>query len=223
MFPLLSYDYDELLKCEGITKIRGNRFDPLYLEAAEPDFVYIVESGLVKTSVRGPADKEIVLHIFPKGEIFGVVAAVLQRQHEDRATMLTEGTIAAIPKSAFDSYCQRNPNFWNYLTKLIAYRKTELHRKIQLLVLHDVEYRLVSCLIDLAEMADSQGTGGAMPSIPLSQEDLAVVIGATRETTSNKLNIMSRSNHVILGRKKVVVPSIERLRGLLVTSSAANA
>jgi CRP-like cAMP-binding protein len=222
MFPLLGRDYDELLKCEGVVKVRAGRFDPLYLEGTEPDFVYIVESGLVKTSVVGPPDKEIVLHVFPKGEIFGVAAPVLQRRHEDRAFMLTEGTIAAIPKLGFNSYCQNNPDFWNYLTKLVAYRKAELQRKIRLLVLHDVEYRLVSCLIDLAEMVDSHDAD-AMPSIPLSQEDLAVVIGATRETTSHKLNMMSRSNHVILGRRRVIVPSIDRLRGLLINSSSASA
>ena len=50
---------------------------------------------------------------------------------------------------------------------------------------------------------------GAEYSIPLSQGELASLIGATRETTSTTLNALARKGVIRLGRRQLIVPSID--------------
>jgi DNA-binding IclR family transcriptional regulator len=49
-------------------------------------------------------------------------------------------------------------------------------------------------------------------SLPLSQSELASLIGATRETTSTTLNALARRGLIKLGRRLLVVPSADNLR-----------
>ena len=52
-------------------------------------------------------------------------------------------------------------------------------------------------------------SNGAEYSIPLSQGELASLIGATRETTSTTLNALARRGVIRLGRRQLIVPSID--------------
>jgi CRP-like cAMP-binding protein len=52
-------------------------------------------------------------------------------------------------------------------------------------------------------------SNGSECSIPLSQGELASIIGATRETTSTTLNTLARQGVIRLGRRQLIVPSID--------------
>lgn len=205
----------QLLELDGVTRIRGERFLKIYAQGEAADFVYLVESGLVKVMVTGLERTEIVLKVVPPGGLFGLIGVLQGSERTANAVALTRTTIIAIPAAGFLEYGDRYPEFWNYVTKSMAKDQAALHQRIQLLTLHDVQYRLVSSLIQLSEMCGSEEPGSPMHSIPLSQEDISVFIGATRETTSNKLNLLAKRKLVLLGRRRVAVPSLENLRAAL--------
>ena len=215
MFSLPQTHKTQLLELDGVTHMVVERFSKIYEKNGAPDFAYWVESGLVKISVTGHDRKEIVLRVIPAGGLFGVVGVLQGSQRTGDAVALTRTSIIAVPRAAFLEYCDRHPEFWIYLTKSMAQQQRALQERIQLLVLHDVHYRLVSSLLQLSELCGPDEPGSAMHSVPLSQEDIAVVIGATRETTSNKLNLLAKRRLVLLGRRRVAIPSLEKLRDAL--------
>jgi CRP/FNR family transcriptional regulator len=87
-----------------------------------------------------------------------------------------------------------------------------LAQKVELLCLHDVEYRILYYLADLATLVgpskDDEGY-----QLPITQAELADLIGATRETTSTTLNQLERKGLVKLSRRLLTIPSPELLRG----------
>jgi CRP/FNR family transcriptional regulator len=90
-------------------------------------------------------------------------------------------------------------------------RRTQaLERRLELIAAHDVERRILLCLADLAEHGERESDGSF--SLPLTQRDVANLIGATRETTSLMLNQMERNALLALSRGKITIPSTARLR-----------
>src|SRR5581483_8331685 len=114
------------------------------------------------------------------------------------------------------SFCDGHAGAWRMVAETIGARQRELEKKVELLCLQDVEYRILYYLSELATTLGQRIDGGAEYSIPLSQSELASLIGATRETTSTTLNALARRGLVKLGRRLLTVSSIESVR------SAAN-
>ena len=202
----------QLLNRDGVAKFSPNRrFASLYSEGSPADTVFFLESGLVKIHRRGEDGKEIILQIVSPGELFGEQALGIEHVRAVSAEVLQEGLIYAIPRDLFLSFCELHAEIWRLLAVLALNRKRELEKKIELLCLRDVEYRILHYLADLAACI-GQKTDGSESSIPLSQGELASLIGATRETTSTTLNALARRGLVRLGRRQLIVTSLETLR-----------
>jgi CRP/FNR family cyclic AMP-dependent transcriptional regulator len=202
----------EILHLDRVTKFSPNRrFATLFSEGSPADTIFFVESGLVKIYKRGEDGKEIILQIVGVGGIFGEQALGSGATRMVAAEVLHEGVIHVIPRDLFVRYCDERPELWKQIAELLTARKRELEKKIELLCLRDVEYRI---LYYLAELAASFGSklGELEYAIPLSQGELASLIGATRETTSTTLNALARRGLLRLGRRQLIVPSLDVVR-----------
>ncbi|MDX2153268.1 MAG: Crp/Fnr family transcriptional regulator [Bryobacteraceae bacterium] len=212
MTPSLPDDLRSLL-LDGRESSPTVRGQIIFSEGRPPEFVYFLHSGLVKVCRGASASKEIVLGVAHPGELFGLKNAILDKKHWDRATVLVSGELTAIPRLDFLKLCDSKPELWRIIARMLSERQEELHRRVEMLVLASVEQRLLSCLVELAEFGPYAPEEGH--SIPLSQGDLADIIGATRETTSNKLNRLAQRDLVVLGRRRVIVPRPAQLRTAL--------
>ena len=199
----------ELAHQDGVTRFSPNRrFATVYSEGSPADSVFFLESGLVKTYKRGDDNKEIILQIVTPGEVFGEQTLSGEQNRSCAAEVLQEGIILAIPRELLLRVCERRPELWREISAFLAARKRELEKKIELLCLRDVKYRILYYMADLARAFGSKA-GTNEYSIPLSQGELASLIGATRETTSTTLNALAREGVIKLGRRQLIVPSIE--------------
>src|ERR1700692_561658 len=199
----------ELINLEGVTKFSPNRrFATVYAEGGPADTLYFLESGLVKIYKRGSDNKEIILQIIGAGELFGEQALGAEQSRMISAEVLQEGVIYVLPRDLFLRVCEKRPELWREISGLLTVRKRELEKKIELLCLHDVEYRILYYMAELAKTFGAKSNASEY-SIPLSQGDLASLIGATRETTSTTLNALARRGIIRLGRRQLIVPSIE--------------
>ena len=199
----------DLIGLDGVTKFSPNRrFATVYSEGSPADIIFFIESGLVKTYKRGPDNKEIILQIIGAGEMFGEQCLGSESSRTMAAEVLQEGVIYVIPRDIFLRVCEKRPDLWREISGVLTVRKRQLEKKIELLCLHDVEYRILYYMADLARSFGVKVNGGEH-SIPLSQGELASLIGATRETTSTTLNLLARRGLIKLGRRQLIVPSVD--------------
>lgn len=199
----------DLMTMDGVTKFSPNRrFATIYSEGSPADKIFFVESGLVKIYKRGDDNKEIILQIVAPGELFGEQALGIEPICGISAEVLQEGVIYVIPREVFVRVCELRPELWRDISAFLNLRKRQLEKKIELLCLHDVEYRILYYMAELARTFGAKANGTEY-SIPLSQGELASLIGATRETTSTTLNALARRGVIRLGRRQLIVPSID--------------
>jgi CRP-like cAMP-binding protein len=202
----------EVVNQAGVYKFAPNRrFTTLYTQGSPAESVFFLESGLVKVSKRGEEGKEIILQIVTPGELFGEQALGIEQTRSSGAEVLQEGVIHVIPRDVFVRACDANPLMWRQISNLLILRKRELEKKIELLCLQDVESRILHYLAELA-VALGGSLDDTQHSIPLSQGELASLIGATRETTSTTLNVLARRGLLKLNRRQLIIGPVDNLR-----------
>jgi CRP/FNR family transcriptional regulator len=198
---------------EGVTKLAHcRRFTILYTVGATADSVFFLESGLVKILKHGSDNKEVLFTIVHPGEVFGEQAVLTPGIRTASAEVLHESAIYVIPKDLFIKFCNQRMEVWRLLAELVAKRQQSLRDKLELVLMRDVEQRIMLHLAELAQEVGMKEPEGEGYSIQLSQGELASLIGATRETTSSMLNSLARRGFVNLGRRKLVVTSPDSLR-----------
>lgn len=202
---------EDLLSAEGVKKLVLNRRAAAVFSVGTPaNHVFFLEAGLVKIERTTQGQKEILLSVVAPGELFGEQALTGEGAFSASARVLDSGVAYSIPSETFLKFCERRPEIWRLLTQHLLLRKDELERKIEHLCHSDVRERLVYYLEELARLNPTHDSSGSV--IHISQNELASLVGATRETTSTTLNALARQGLIALGHRLVMIPSLDLLR-----------
>ncbi|MEO8126110.1 MAG: Crp/Fnr family transcriptional regulator [Bryobacteraceae bacterium] len=211
---------EELVGRDGVQKLTLSRRSAAVFTSGTPaNHVYFLDSGLVKIEKLTDSGKEILLGVVAPGELFGEQALLGEGAFSVNAKVLESGVAYAIPTDIFQRFCERRPEVWRLLTQHFLSKKDELERKVEHLCLSDVKERILYYLVELARITPGSESTGNM--IHISQNELASLVGATRETTSTTLNALSRQGLIVLGHRLVMIPSLDRLRETLETPKLA--
>jgi CRP-like cAMP-binding protein len=176
------------------------------------DSLYFVDDGLIKLTRTNESGNRIIISICGSGELVGEeVLAEDALVYQADAEVLSAATLYRIPRETIVDMLRSNFDFAAALIDYLVHRKSGLARKVELLCLHDVEYRVLHYLAELSTLVkpttDSEGY-----QLPITQAELADLVGATRETTSTTLNQLERKGLVRLSRRLLTVPSPSTLR-----------
>jgi CRP/FNR family transcriptional regulator, cyclic AMP receptor protein len=164
------------------------------------EFFYI-ESGMLKLEHSTSDYNNVVLDVLGVGEVFGEAALIGEAAHNVTATTLTTSVIVAIPTEVFQRLCDDRPELWRVVLGTVFEQIAELQRRYVQLGVSSVRNRILSQL----ELLASRTPAGGPAVIPLSQSELASLIGSTRETTSTALNALAREGLVTLGHRRVLL------------------
>ena len=199
---------NELLPREAaVREVIARRFTPVFAEGDPGETLYFLSSGLVKLYHRSPDGKEVIFHVVSSGEVFGEEAIEEDARRGCSAEILQDAVCFPIPRTSFLEFADTHPGFWQAFSRALLNRERGLCRKVEMLCLREVESRILFYLRDLAGRLRAAGQEADF-EIPLSQSELANLIGATRETTSTTLNSLARKGQIKLGRRMMIVPAL---------------
>jgi len=202
---------EDLVQAEGVRKIvLSRRTSAIYSSGTPANHVYFLDSGLVKIERVSDVSREILVTVVAGGELFGEQAMTGEGVFSSSARVLESGAAYSIPSDVFTRFCERRPDIWRLVVQHLLLRKEEMEQKIEHLCHSDVRERLIYYLEELARLTPSNDSSGSI--IHISQNELASLVGATRETTSTTLNSLARRGVISLGHRMVMIPSLDQLR-----------
>ncbi len=197
------------------------RCTSLYAQSQAADAVFLVEDGLVKLTKTNETGAKIILAICGPGQLVGEEALSESAQsYYTEAVALTSATVQRIPGQAILAATGRDPALGSAIIGYLLNQKLQLAEKVELLCLEDVEHRILHYLAELSSLLPA-GENGDGHQIPITQLELADLIGATRETTSTTLNQLERRGLLRLSRRLLTIPSPEVLRDAANSGRAA--
>lgn len=213
MTPLASAVRSVVLPSPEVTRLTGlRRSTTLFSQGQPADSIYYVEEGLLKLTRRNEVGGRIILTIRGPGHLLGEESLTGETPtYYTEAEVLTSANIFKIPREVLDRAIASSPEFAAALISYLLDRRLALAEKVELLCLHDVEYRILHYLAELSKVVKLVPDGEGY-QLPITQLELADLIGATRETTSTTLNQLERRGLLRLSRRMLTVPSPETLR-----------
>ena len=177
---------------------------------------YGVRSGRVQVLAPGADGREFVLTLLAPGEWFGELSLFdgLPRTHDNTARGDTE--LWFVPKRDFHQLLREHPEFHAPFEELLSHRVRMLFRYAEDAVMLDLPGRLAKRILELAgDHGAERPDRGIAIDLHLSQEDLAAMVGATREAVGRHLKRWERQGWVELAYGRLVVLSRDGLASLL--------
>ena len=197
---------DELARLELHSRSRQfRRGAPIYLPADEADGVMLVASGRVKICSYTDEGKQAILAFISPGEIFGELSLMETGARDEYAEAVEKSQIILIPAEVLSEIVQRHAELSLGITKLFGLRRRRIERRLKYLLFRSNRERLVSLLLELSEQYGELTSEGVQLKIKLSHQDLANIIGSTRETVTVLLGELQSEGRVALGRRKIVL------------------
>jgi CRP/FNR family cyclic AMP-dependent transcriptional regulator len=193
---------------------RSRRFasgEVIYLPIDRADAVLVLISGQVKLCHVTPDGKESILAFIEPGEIFGELCLVDAADREELAISTQISSIVLIPRNIMQELMERHAELALSVTRLLGLRRMRIERRLKSLLFRSNRDRLLQLLLELATDYGKDTPSGLEIRIKLSHQDVAGLIGSTRETVSNTLGELQAEGIVKLGRQRITICSKERL------------
>jgi CRP/FNR family cyclic AMP-dependent transcriptional regulator len=186
----------------------------VYLPGDPGQTVYFVNGGRVKISKVTRDGKELTLAYRGPGDIFGELSMVDGGPREEMAEAMENALISELSRAEFEKIVQKEPMIGYRLTKTVAARRREVENKIEQLIFKDVNAKLAELLLRLATEYGIEDSRGTLVSLKITHQEMANLIGSTRETVSLTLSQFKRKGLIQTDGRKVILADREGLRAL---------
>lgn len=189
----------------------------LFREGDEGSEMFVIQSGEVEIS-RRLGDTEQVLTVAGAGEFFGEMSIVTGRARSATAVVVRDARLLVIDSRTFEEMLRAKTEVAVRMIQSLAHRLQRANQQIELLLLRNVNHRVVTCLRQMAEEEIAREVEGqSAVFIPMTTEEFArrVVLSPDEvEEAIDKLStagLVLRSSDTGLAEPGFVLPEVGRL------------
>jgi CRP/FNR family transcriptional regulator, cyclic AMP receptor protein len=211
LFEALSAEDAAALR-RGIIDVQLDRGERLFSEGDDGDKLYIILTGKIKLTKAAPDGRENLLSVHGPGEMFGELSLFDPIPRTSSATAVTSARLAGLAHDDLRAWLSTRPAVAMHMLQALAQRLRRINDVKADLVFTDVPGRVAKALLDLAERFGVQTPEGLQVNHDLTQEELAQLVGASRETVNKALADFTARGWIQLAAKSVLVTDTDRLR-----------
>jgi len=176
-------------------------------EKGEPsEHLHGLVSGQLKLYSQGGAGKQVSLELIAPGELLGVVDLAGGKPRHANVVALTNAELATLRRRDLERLMERHPALAAALSREAADAAARLAHRLEDAAFLSIEDRIEKTLFDLAERFGQKVDSGTR--IQLRQQDIADLLGLSRESVSRVLTSKSMRGRLALGRGNIVLVGV---------------
>lgn len=179
----------------------------------QPEMVYVIKEGRAKVSRYSPEGREQILALLEPGDICGEFA-LAQAPEPVQVEAFEDTLVCGIHREDFLALIGRRPELMLQVIKVLAERLRVAEEGIADLAFRDVPGRLASLLLRLAQAYGRSTSDGLRLDLRLTHQDMAAMIGATRETVTAVLSRFREGDLVAFNRRHIIIRDAAGLQRL---------
>ncbi len=207
------HEMEELLTLASVERFKAqgvifNKGDP-------GDRLYAILSGQVGINTISRDGKEIFLNILDAGEVFGEIALLDGKERTAGAVAMLPTALMKIGRGEFLPFLERHPRLCIRLMAVLCERLRWTSDIIEDIIFLDIPRRLAKRLVTLVHSHGEAVEGGVKIQIKLSQEDLAHMVGATRESINKCVRSLQHSGTISYESGYMVIQDMGLLEELV--------
>ncbi len=214
--PLLEgYGGDALKGLVGGAEMREvRRRQVIYIPGDPGQSVFFLNGGRVKISKVTRDGRELTLAYRVPGQVFGELCLGDGGPREEMAEAMENVLITEVERGLFEKFIERNPALAIELMRMSNQRRKEVENKVARLIFRDVNSKLADLLISLGREYGVEDARGTLVAIKITHQEMANLIGSTRETVSLTLSQFRKSGLIAMDGRKVIVTDFDGLKAL---------
>ncbi|NLM45862.1 MAG: Crp/Fnr family transcriptional regulator [Firmicutes bacterium] len=201
---------------EMVAGIMVERFYPkgtiLFLEGDRGEALFVIASGRVKISKSSADGREQILHILGDGDIFAEVILFDRDPYPATAEAAEDTHCWLLYSTAMEQLLHRQPMLAIKLLRIMSRRLRQAQILIRDLALHDVYGRTAGLLLRLLKSEGKPHKKGIMLDVQLTRQEMASMIGTSRETVARVLSRFQKEGILLLEKQKIVILDAEKLQ-----------
>src|SRR6185295_4385438 len=191
-------------------RTKRRRGEWVFVNGDRADSIYLLQEGRMKITALSEDGHEVVHGILGPGEIFGHTSSILGIPRTTSAQTLETSLLCEIRQKDFESLLAAYPALSLQLLKSVELRLKKAEAQLLNVICHDVSTRVREALIDL--LAFESRTISEQPvKIRITQQDLANLIGASRQKTWEALKELEDSSVLRLMYRSILVTAPHKL------------
>lgn len=179
-------------------------------EGAPADNLHLIESGRLAVSIATAAGEHATVNILGPGSFFGELSLLASQEPTRSATVtaLELSTTRTLSRTQFQNLRRATRAADTLLLRLMAHRIEELSQRLVHTMYDDLRTRVSTRLVELAGV---YGSAERDAVVPVTQQQLAELVGATRPSVNQVLQELLADGLIAVGRGRITVRDIARL------------
>jgi len=210
LFATLDQDAAASLRA-SMNEIELARGELLFHEGDPGDSLYVVLRGKIKLGRTSGDGRENLVAVLGPGEMFGELSLFDPGPRSAGATALVDSTLLGLSSDELTPWLASRPDVARALLRAIARRLRRTNDSMSDLVFSDVPGRVAKALLDLSARFGTPSEDGIHVAHDMTQEELAQLVGASRETVNKALADFAGRGWLRLEARAVVLTNVERL------------
>ena len=183
----------------------------LFKEGDEGEHLYVIIDGKLKLGTSSGDGRENLLSILGPGEMFGELSLFDPGPRTSTATAVTDARLLSLSHEKVIPWLRENPEVSLQLLTRLSQRLRRTNEAVGDLVFSDVPGRVAKALIDLGDRFGKSTPEGLLVNHDLTQEELAQLVGASRETVNKALADFAGRGWLKLDGRSVLIADVDRL------------
>jgi CRP-like cAMP-binding protein len=184
----------------------------VYLPADTSNSVMLLVKGRVKIYNLTGEGKQAVLALIEPGEVFGELALIERPSRRDEfAEAMAKSTVVNIPREEMQKLIDKHPTVQTEVTNLMGLRRQRFQRRLASLLFRSKRDGLILLLLELVETYGVSTVHGVRLDIKLSHQELASMIGSTRESVTVVLGDLQTEGLLAIRKRQIFLSDLERL------------
>lgn len=167
--------------------------------------LYFIKEGKLILYKINPEGKQFTVGILGKGNVFGEIDSFSLGTRDIFIESLEDTLLCSISKEQFEQFLAQRPQLMLKVLSVLSERLHDRDAMLEKLALGCVRDRLLHLLVKLSSQFGTNEGEFQKIDLPLTHQELANMIGATRESVTVVLNELSRENVVRTARKSIYV------------------
>ena len=211
-------EYEELNVVHNY--IEAKKGDYIYFEAFNHNKLYFIKEGYIRIGYIDNEGNEIVKEIIQQGEVFGQFTLEKSNLNGEFAQAYkADVSLCAFNIEDFEKLLNRKPAIALKYTKQVGNKLRNIQNRLVNLLNKDVKTRLLNFLWQLVQfkIADTRPDGVCIPNY-LTHEDIAHLIGSSRQTVTTMINELSAAGILSYNRQKICFLDVKKIQKLVTVS-----
>lgn len=211
-------DFDDAELAEVAQLVAPRRFSKhqtIFREGDPGQTFYLILSGSVAIVRVAPDGRETILSILKERDFFGEMSIFDTAVRAASVRTLTDVEVGAIERDDFLALIDRSPRIGRLLVIALSERLRAANKLISATTSQDIRSRLASLLVNLSQNFGEPVANGTRITLRLTNQEMANMIGTTRETVNRTLNRFWDERLIDMRTSNIVVTEVEKLAGMV--------